>query len=62
MILEFSDKEHLMLQSACDTFQAMQGVSTTTTEYERLCKRWDEEKSAVLWLVLSRFVDEPSDK
>ncbi|QKV63035.1 hypothetical protein HUW52_09110 [Pseudomonas sp. 43A] len=51
-----------MLQSACDTFQAMQGVSTTTTKYERLYKRWEEEKSAVLWLVLSRFVDEPSDK
>lgn len=62
MILEFTDNEHLMLQSACDTFRALQGMSTTTTKYERLCKRWEEEKSAVLWLVLSRFVDEPSDK
>ncbi|VVN47587.1 hypothetical protein [Pseudomonas fluorescens] len=62
MILEFTDNEQLMLQSACDTFRAIQGVSTTTTEYERLYKRWEEEKSAALWLVLSRFVDEPSDK
>lgn len=62
MILEFTDNEQLMLQSACDTFRAMQGVSTATTEYERLCKRWEEEKSAALWLVLSRFVDEPSNE
>lgn len=62
MILEFTDKEQLMLQSACDTFLAMQGVSISTTEYERLSKRWEEEKFAALWLVLSRFVDEPSDK
>lgn len=62
MILEFTDNEQQMLQSACDTFRSMQGVSTTTTEYERLCKRWEEEKSAALWLVLSRFIDEPSDK
>ncbi|WP_426157516.1 hypothetical protein [Pseudomonas sp. TSRC2-2] len=62
MILEFTYKEQLMLQSACDTFLAMQGASISTTEYERLSKRWEEEKSAALWLVLSRFVDEPSDK
>ncbi|ULT72344.1 hypothetical protein [Pseudomonas sp. BC42] len=62
MILEFTNKEHLMLELACDTFRAMQGMNTLTTEYERLSKRWEEEKSAVLWLVLSRFVDEPSDK
>ncbi|QOQ75825.1 hypothetical protein IMF22_01755 [Pseudomonas poae] len=60
MIIEFTDKEHLMLQLACDTFRAMQGVDTNTNEYERLSKRWDEEKSAALWLVLSRFIDEPS--
>jgi len=60
MIIEFTDKEHLMLQLACDTFRAMQGVDTNTSEYERLSKRWDEEKSAALWLVLSRFIDEPS--
>jgi|GEM_PF-5081320 hypothetical protein len=60
MIIEFTDNEHLMLQLACDTFRAMQGMETSTTEYERLSKRWDEEKSAALWLVLSRFIDEPS--
>jgi len=60
MIIEFTDKEHLMLQLACDTFRAMQGADTNTSEYERLSKRWDEEKSAALWLVLSRFIDEPS--
>jgi hypothetical protein len=60
MIIEFTDNEHLMLQLACDTFQAMQGMEISTTEYERLSKRWDEEKSAALWLVLSRFIDEPS--
>lgn len=60
MIIEFTDNEHLALQLACDTFRAMQGMDTTTTEYERLSKRWDEEKSAALWLVLNRFIDEPS--
>ena len=60
MIIEFTDKEHLVLQLACDTFRAMQGLDTNTSEYERLSKRWNEEKSAALWLVLSRFIDEPS--
>lgn len=60
MTIEFTDNEHLMLQLACDTFRAMQGMDTNTTEYERLSKRWDEEKSAALWIVLSRFIDEPS--
>ncbi|QXH79889.1 MULTISPECIES: hypothetical protein [Pseudomonas] len=60
MTIEFTDNEHLMLQLACDTFRAMQGMDTNTTEYERLSKRWDQEKSAALWLVLSRFIDEPS--
>ena len=60
MIVEFTDNEHLMLQLACDTFRAMQGMDTNTIEYERLSKRWDEEKCAALWLVLSRFIDEPS--
>lgn len=60
MTIEFTDNEHLMLQLACDTFRAMQGMDTNTTEYERLSKRWDQEKFAALWLVLSRFIDGPS--
>ena len=60
MTIEFTDNEHLMLQLASDTFRAMQGMDTNTTEYERLSKRWDQEKFAALWLVLSRFIDEPS--
>lgn len=60
MIMNFTDNEHLMLQLACDTFRSLQGLDTNSAEYERLSKRWDDEKSAVLWLVLSRFIDEPS--
>jgi hypothetical protein len=59
MIMKFSDNEHLILQLACDTFRSMQGAEVNTIEHERLSKRWEEEKAAVLWLVLSRFVDDP---
>ena len=62
MILEFTDNEQLMLQSACDTFLAMQGMPANTIEYERLSARWADEKSAALWLVLGRFIDEASEK
>ena len=60
MIMNFADNEHLMLQLACDTFRALQGLDTNSAEYDRMSKRWDDEKFAVLWLVLSRFIDEPS--
>lgn len=59
MILEFSDAEESVVTLACETFKAMQGVQVNTTKYERLAKRWEEEKAAVLWIVMGRLLEEP---
>lgn len=58
MIIQFTDNEALMIELACGTFRAMQGIPVTTSEYERLSKRWEEEKAAALWLLLGKFIDE----
>lgn len=59
MIMEFSDAEESVMKLACETFRAMQGVPVSTTKYERLAKRWEDEKSAVLWMVIGRLLEEP---
>ncbi len=58
MIMEFSSAEESVMTLACETFKAMQGVPVKTTKYERLAKRWEEEKAAVLWIVMGRLLEE----
>ncbi len=59
MRMEFSNAEETVMLLACETFKAMQGIPTHTSKYERLAKRWEEEKAAVLWMVLGRLLEEP---